>query len=345
VYVVAEAGVTAFGDPELAHRQVDAAADAGADAVKFQAWRTESLVSRSAAAAAAGDLGDDWFERLRSRELSFDVLRELQAHAAERGIPFFATPHDSDALRFLDELDVPLLKVGSGEAANYSFLREVGSLGRPVLIAFGLQADEEALRAVETLRQAGAPEVVALHTTSVYPTPPHLVGLERMARLRELLGVPVGLSDHSVGWHVPLAAVALGARAIEKHLTFDKRDPRSLDNPGALEPDELVEMVRQVREVEAALAAPAERELAAALDASRGWAEQAVVAARRLEAGTVLGPDDLTAKRPGLGGIPASELESLFGQTLRRAVEADEQIRREDLAAPLAGTGDISDEA
>ncbi len=331
--LIAEAGVTNYGDPELARRQVDAAADAGADAVKFQAWSTPELVSRPVAARLETELGYDWYERLAGRELPRETLPELRRRAEERGIVFFATAHDVPSLRFLvEELDLAWLKVGSGEASNWTFLREVGRTGRSVLVSFGLQTDEEAARAVGLLREAGAREVLAFHTVSLYPTPAPLASLERLARLRELLDAPVGLSDHTVGMHVPLAAVALGARAIEKHLTFDRSDPRSLDNAGALEPHEWAEFVRQVREVEAALRPPPGGELEAAVERSRDWALQAVVASRTLAAGSVLRSDDLAFKRPARGGIPASQAEAVVGRTLARAVPADEQIRPEDLA-------------
>lgn len=327
VFVVAEAGVSNYGDPELAHRQVDAAADAAADAVKFQAWRTAELVSRST------ELGDRWYERMAGRELPPEAFAELQAHATQRGLTFFATAHDASSVAFLvEELDVPMLKVGSGEASNWEFLRTVGAARRPVMIAFGLQSDDEARRAVDVLREAGAPKVTALHTVTIYPTPARLAGLERMTRLASLLDAPVGYSDHTVGRHVALAAVGLGARAIEKHLTFDKADERSLDNAGALEPGEWVEFVRDVRELEEALVEPSAEELEEARASFRDWALQAVVAARDLEEGTTLAAADLTAKRPARGGIPASELENVIGRRLRRAVAADEQIRLADLA-------------
>jgi N-acetylneuraminate synthase/N,N'-diacetyllegionaminate synthase len=326
VFVVAEAGVSNYGDPELAHRQVDAAADAGADAVKFQAWRTSELVSRST------ELGQRWHERMAGRELPPEAFPELQAHAAERGLLFFATAHDAPSVAFLVDLDVPLVKVGSGEASNWEFLRVVGAAGRGVQIAFGLQTDDEARRAVDLLREAGAPEVTALHTVTIYPTPAHLAGLDRMTRLAGLVDVPVGYSDHTVGRHVALAAVALGARALEKHLAFDKTDDRSLDNAGALEPDEWVEFVREVRELEAALGEPTREELDEARASFRDWALQALVAARDLEAGTELAADDLAAKRPLGDGVPASELESVVGRRLRRSVAADEQIQPGDFA-------------
>jgi N,N'-diacetyllegionaminate synthase len=332
VFVICEAGVTNYGELELALRQVDAAVDAGADAVKFQAWVTEELVSRPAAAAARDELGYDWFERMEERRLSHDDLRRVGEYAGERGITFFASAHDERSLEFLaEELDVPLLKVGSGEAANERFLRAVGSARKPTLISFGLQSTEEAKHSVEILRDAGAPEVVPLHCVTLYPTPYELARLDRIAALRDALGDPVGISDHTVGRHVVLAAVALGARVVEKHLTFDREDPRSLDNPGALEPADFAALVREIRELEEALRPVDDATFDDALTGSRAWAAQAVVAARPLEAGTALAEADLAFKRPAWGGIPAAEAGRIVGRTLRRDVREDEQIREDDL--------------
>jgi sialic acid synthase SpsE len=330
VFVVCEAGVTNYGDPKLAARQVDVAADSGCDAVKFQAWRTDSLVSRPVAERLSDELGYDWYERMSSRELPFAELARLQQQAKDRGLVFFATPHDDASLEFLaDELDMPCLKVGSGESNNWQFLKRVAAKRKPVLIAFGMQSDDDARRAVSLLLEAGSPEVVAFHTVSLYPTPFELARLDRIQRLRDLLDVPIGISDHTVGWHIPLAAVALGARAVEKHLTFDKADPRSLDNPGALEPQEFPEMVRQIRELEQALLAPAGDD--SRLDDARDWALQAVVAARALGAGHVLTEDDVAFKRPGRGGVPAADVDLLLGRPLLRSIDVDEQIRRGDV--------------
>jgi sialic acid synthase SpsE len=330
VFVICEAGVTNYGDPELAHRQLDVAAASGVDAVKFQAWQTAELVSRPVAERLRDELGHDWYERMASRELRFEELVRLRERAEAAGLVFFATPHDEESLEFLvDALDATCLKIGSGEASNWRFLRRVGETGRPVLISFGLQSDEEALRAVDVLRSAGAPEIIAFHTVSVYPTPPELADLRRLPRLHDLLDVPVGISDHTVGWHVPLAAVALGAVAVEKHLTFDKADPRSLDNPGALEPDELPRMVHEIRELERALRPPDAHD--PRLAGARDWALQAVVAARQLGAGHVLEEPDVRFKRPQRGGVPASEVDRLLGRALRRPIAADEQIRLDDV--------------
>ena len=332
VFVICEAGVTNYGRLDLALRQIDAAVAAGADAVKFQCWRTEELVSKPVAARLAGELGYDWFDRLKTKELTHDDLRALQAAAAERGLLFFVTPHDRPSLDFVvRELRVPLLKVGSGEAHNRDFLCAVGATGLPVLISFGLQTDAEVQEAVATLRGAGAAGVVAFHCVTEYPTPPELASLDRLPGLQRLLDVPCGYSDHTVGWHVVTAAVALGACALEKHLTFDKSDPRSLDNPGALLPDEFVRFVREVRDLERALTPPREEVRAAARDRARAWAGQSIVAARDLPPGTRIDRDMLALKRPGRGGIGPEGLDSLMGRRTVRRVPADEQITIADV--------------
>jgi len=332
VFIICEAGVTNYGRRDLAMRQIDAAVAAGADAVKFQLWRTEDLVSRRVAGRLKPELGFDWFERLKTKELSRDDLRALQQYAAERGILFFATPHDPASLEFLDrELNVPLLKVGSGEAHNLDFLLAVGATRRPVLISFGFQSDMEARASVETLRGAGAAAVAVLHCVTQYPTPPELASLDRIAHLEAALGVPCGYSDHTVGWHIPAAAVARGACMLEKHLTFDKTDPRSLDNPGALLPEEFARFVHEVREIECALTPAADAARAASQQRARAWAGQAIVAARDIPQGTRLDRAMLALKRPGHGGLDPASMDRILGRRTTRDVPADEQITLADV--------------
>jgi N,N'-diacetyllegionaminate synthase len=332
VFIICEAGVTNYGDRDLALRQIDAAVEAGADAVKFQLWRTENLVSRRVARRLEPDLGYNWFDRLKAKELSHDAIRVLQAHARANGILFLATPHDPESLAFLvEQLDVPFVKVGSGEAHNTSFLRLVGACRKPVLISFGFQSDDEASRAIETLHAAGAPAAAALHCVTQYPTPPQLADLGRIRELAALLDISVGYSDHSVGWHLPLAAVAMGACVLEKHVTFDKSDPRSLDNPGALLPDEFSTFVRQVRELESALATPPLDVQSAFRQQARDWAGQAIVAAREIAAGTVLDRSMLALKRPARHGLGPDAVDDIVGRRTRRAVAHDEQITMADV--------------
>lgn len=332
VLIVCEAGVTNYGDVGLATRQIDAAAAAGADVVKFQVWRTERLVSRRVAERLARDLGQDWFARLKSKELGRRDLVELHRHAAGRGMIFSATAHDEVSLEFIDrELDVPFFKIGSGEAHNTPFLESVARRRKPVVISFGFQSDGEVSAALATLRTAGTRAVVPLHCVTEYPTPADLADLGRIERLRRLLGTPIGYSDHTVGWHIPLAAVALGACLIEKHLTFDKADPRSLDNPGALLPDEFRRFVQEVRDVERSLQEPPVEMGVRSAVRARAWAGPSVVAARPIAARTVIDASMLALKRPAQGGLGPNALAALIGRTARRDIPEDEQVTDEDL--------------
>jgi N-acetylneuraminate synthase/N,N'-diacetyllegionaminate synthase len=334
VFVICEAGVTNYGERELAMRQIDAAVESGADAVKFQAWQTEELVSRRVAERLAVELGFDWFARLKSKELTRQDLLALRDYARHRGIMFFVTAHDAPSLDFVvREIAPPLLKVGSGEAHNPEFLRLVGETGLPVLISFGFHDAGEVRRAINILRDAGSPAVGAMHCVTEYPTPPPLAHLERISALASLLDVPVGYSDHTVGWHVPLAAVARGATMLEKHLTFDKSDPRSLDNPGALLPEEFRTFVRQVRDVEAALAEPPVALQEASRSRARAWAGQAIVAARTIQAGDIVAREMLAFKRPARGGLGPELVGSVVGRKAARTLQADEQITFDDLAS------------
>lgn len=328
VFVICEAGLTNYGEMDLAKRQIDAAVAARADAVKFKVQKTENFVSKPVAKRLEKELGYDWYERLKYKDIPYEGVRELKVYSKEKGGPvFFATAHEEESLNFIaDDLKLPFLKVGSGEAHNLDFLKKVGAKRRPVIISFGLQSDDEIVRAVAVLREAGAAGVVALHCTTLYPTPYTEVALRRMDRIHELTGGPVGLSDHSVGWHICLAAVARGAAVIEKHLTFDKTDPRSLDNPGALLPDEFTIMVRQIRDIEEAMRPLNERAREKKLAKARAWAGQAIVAARDIPAGTVLSRHDLAFKRPAKGGIPADKADEVIGRKTKVAIPADEQV-------------------
>lgn len=332
VFVICEGGVTNYGEIDLAKKQIDAAAEAAADAVKFQACQTEGIVSRVMAKRLESELGYNWFDRMKYKEFSLDALRDLQAYGRTKNIAWFATPHDDWGVDILDkELQAPVFKIGSGESHNSRFLRNVGRRGKPVIISFGLQSDEEAIRAVRTLQDAGAAGVIAMHCLSAYPSPYAMIGLPRMARLRELLQVPVGISDHSVGRHVILAAVAQGAVMAEKHITFDKNDPRSLDNAGALLPEDFVALVGEIRDLEAAMRDVPEDERLAFLRKSRDWAGQSIVAKQDIPAGAVIEESMLAFKRPGRGGMEPDTADKILGKKTIKAIPADEQIHLADI--------------
>ncbi|MBI1975614.1 MAG: N-acetylneuraminate synthase family protein [Candidatus Vogelbacteria bacterium] len=336
VYIIAEAGVTNYGDVEIAKRQANAAIAARADAIKYQFTKTELIVSRFAAKKHEKELGYDWYRRMKYKELSNEDISHLKEYVSLRGggaIDWFASPHDEVALEYLAyELECPVIKIGSGESHNIDFLKKVAKTGKTVIVSFGLQTDKEAIKAVKTLQDGGADGVIAMHCTTLYPTPYELVDLHRMKHLEKILSIPVGFSDHSVGDHVLLAAVALGAPIIEKHLTFDKNDPRSLDNPGALTPAEWNDFVRKVRELEKSSAVIPEKRRQEMLVSGRNWAGQSIVAATALEKGMTLSRDMLLLKRPFKGGIGPEYISKIVGKKLKRALEEDEQVQLEDVA-------------
>lgn len=331
MFIICEAGVTNYGDMRLAKKQIDAAVAAKANAIKFQLWRTTDLVSQKVAKRYEKKLGYDWFERLKYKEFAPEDMQELQAYAQRRGIVFFATAHDDTSLEYLDvRLRVPFFKVGSGEVDNEAFLENVGRRRKPVFISFGFHTDAEVHHAMSVLRRAGARGVTPLHCTTRYPTPPDAVNLCRIDWFRDTFGT-VGFSDHSVGWHACLAAVARGATIIEKHLTFDKNDPRSLDNPGALLPNEFKAMVCAIRDIEAMLRPPRSSFVTRERARAREWAGQAIVAARAIAVGEILTNDMICFKRPAKGGILARDVREVVGKRVRLEIPVDEQITRKYL--------------
>ena len=188
VFIICEAGVTNYGNFNLAKKQIDVAVAAGADAVKFQLWRTENLVSKKVAQRLEKKLGYNWFERLKYKELSQNEIKRLAMYAKRKGIMFFATPHDYESVDYLvHTIHVPVLKVGSGESHNYEFLRKVGSTKKPVIISFGMQSDFEIKKAISVLKNSGAPAILPMHCITMYPAPYGMANLPRMSVMQKLL--------------------------------------------------------------------------------------------------------------------------------------------------------------
>jgi len=327
VFFVAEAGVNHNGDASLALKLVDVAAAAGADAVKFQTFRTDALVTRQAPKAAyqraATGEADSQHAMLSRLELDAAAHAALRGHSARRGIVFFSTPFDEASADDLERLGVPLFKVPSGEITNVPLLRHLAAKRRPLIVSTGMSTLDEVARAVETIRAAGDPPLALLHCLSAYPAPAAEMNLRAMDTLRARFGVPVGLSDHTAGLSVSLAAVARGAAIIEKHFTLDKSLPGP-DHAASLDPAELRALVQGIREVESALGDGDKRAMPCELDTQR-VARRSLVAARALHAGEALTRDAIRIKRPGTG-ISPSELERALGRRLRRDVAADEVI-------------------
>lgn len=331
-FVIAEAGVNHNGDLALAHRLIDVAADAGADAVKFQTFRTDRLVTASAPKAKyqqeTTGAGEGQAEMLRRLELSPDSHAELQAHCADKGILFLSTPFDEESLDLLVELSVPAIKIGSGDLTNHLLLRRAARTGLPLLISTGMATLGEVDLAIRAVQAAGAGEVVLFHCVSSYPAAADDTNLRSMHTLAAAFGVPVGLSDHTVGIEVSLAAVALGAAVLEKHFTLD-RALQGPDHRASLTPSELGALVRGVRLVEAALGSPVKEPMSSETD-TRLIARRSLAMARDAHAGETITEAMLTALRPA-GGICPSRLSLVLGRTLTRGMKASQVLEWTDL--------------
>ena len=335
--IIAEAGVNHNGSLETALRLVEAAREAGADVVKFQTFAAERLVPRSAAKAAyqrqTTATDESQFEMLKKLELSPEQLRKLMAHCAEQGILFLASPFSERDVDLLDSMDVPAIKVGSGEITNHPLLAHVGATFRPVILSTGCSSLDEVTRAVDVLREAGCVELALLHCVSNYPADPADVNLRAMETMARAFNLPVGYSDHTPEAEIACAAVALGARIIEKHLTLD-RTMSGPDHRASLEPREFAGLVSSIRHIESAMGDGVKRPAPSEADV-RTAARRSLVAATDLPVGTMLRRAHLVAKRPGTGVSPA-ELENILGLRLQQDLAADDVLTW----AHLRGAGD-----
>ncbi|CUW38025.1 putative N,N'-diacetyllegionaminic acid synthase [Magnetospirillum sp. XM-1] len=332
-FVIAEAGVNHNGDLALAHRLVDMAAQAGADAVKFQTFTAEKVVSAQAPKAAyqkASTGGEQsQLDMVRGFQLAPEAFAELSAHCAQAGILFMSTPFDLDSVDVLDRLDVPAFKLPSGEITNPLLLRRVAATGRPVILSTGMGALVEVAAAVDILERAGCRDLMLLHCTSAYPAPVESANLRAMATLAAAFRRPVGYSDHTEGFEAAIAAVALGACCIEKHFTLDRSLPGP-DHLASVSPADLGALVAVIRRVEKGLGDGCKRPVAAEED-TRAVARRSLFAARALEAGAVMAEDDLIALRPG-GGISPMQVDMVVGRRLTRAVAEGTLLAWSDLA-------------
>lgn len=331
-FVIAEAGVNHNGDVSLAHELIDAATDAGADAVKFQTWRAEGLATAEAPKAEyqliTTGSGGNQLDMLRELELPEENLPALINHCDERGITFLSTAHDWEAIDILDRFNVPAYKVGSGDMTNLPFLRKMAGKMRPIILSTGMGDLGEVEEAVNAVRSQGNERLILLHAVTSYPARFEDVNLKAMLTLERAFRVPVGYSDHTPGLEASLAAVAMGARVIEKHFTLDRSMPGP-DHTSSLEPSELKSLMQGIRLVETALGngikgpTPVEEDI-------KVVARKSIVAAQDIPASTVLTEDLLTTKRPGSGIMPR-HWESLIGQRTKVALTKNTLIQWEHL--------------
>ena len=333
-FIIAEAGVNHNGNVGLAHRLIDAAADAGADAVKFQTFRAEGVATLEAPKAeyqrrSTGSTGDQ-LAMLRSLELSEETYPALIDQCRQRGITFLSTPHDWEAVDILDRYDVPAFKVGSGDLTNIPFLRRVAAKGRPIILSTGMGNLAEVEGAVEAVRSQGNERLVLLHCVTSYPATVEDCNLRAMLTLERAFQVPVGYSDHTLGTEAALAAVALGARVIEKHFTLD-RSLSGPDHQASLEPGELHSLVQSIRLVERSLGDGVKRPATVERDMML-VGRKSMVAARDIPAGAVITEEMLTTKRPG-SGIPPRHWDTLIGRRASVAIPKDSLLQWGQLEA------------
>ena len=327
VFIIAEAGVNHNGSIETAKRLVDVAALAGADAVKFQTFKAENLVCKNAKKAAyqmeTTDSSESHFDMLKKLELSPEMHQDLIEYCKIKNIMFLSTPFDIDSLKYLIQCSMATIKIPSGEITNYPLLREIGHTGKPVILSSGMSKLEEVKAAVNVLRENGSQDVTVLHCNTEYPTPYSDVNLRAMLTLKENLGVAVGYSDHTRGIEVSVAAVALGATVIEKHFTLDK-SMEGPDHKASLAPNELCEMVRQIRNIEVALG-DGIKEPSSSEKRNIDIVRKSIVAKKDIRQGDMFAEDNLITKRPGTG-ISPMQWNEVIGQRAIRDFKADELI-------------------
>lgn len=331
-YVIAEAGVNHNGNLDLAFRLIDEARRAGADAVKFQAFKADKLVSRTAPKAnyqiQATGREESQYEMIRRLELDFEQHRRLFDYAAQQGITLLSSPFDEESADELESLGISAFKIPSGEIVNLPFLAHLAQKKKPIILSTGMSDLAEVATAVSVIEENGNPPLILLQCLTNYPADPAEANLRAMATMSAAFDVPVGYSDHVVGNEVSFAAVALGACLIEKHFTLERTLPGP-DHQASLEPDELAALIQGIRTVEAALGTGIKRPASSEKDICR-VARKSLVAARDIPADTIIEAAMLIAKRPGTGISPAN-LSWVLGRKTRRAVCRDTPLTEEDL--------------
>lgn len=328
--IIAEAGVNHNGSIELAKQLVDKAVEAGVDYIKFQTFKTEKLVAKSAQMASyqkknIGTEDNSQFAMLKKLELSPAQHEELIAYCKEKGVKFFSTAFDLDSIDYLHSLNLGLWKIPSGEITNYPYIKKIAQYGEPVIVSTGMCEMQDIEDAVSTLLKWGTKKenIIILHCNTEYPTPYQDVNLKAMDAIKEKFGIKVGYSDHTKGIEVPIAAVALGATVIEKHFTLD-RNMEGPDHKASLEPDELKAMVSAIRNIEQAVGDGIKK----VTDSEKGnisVARKSIVAARNINKGEVFTEENLTVKRPGTG-ISPMRWEEVLGQIAKRNFTEEELI-------------------
>lgn len=327
VYIIAEAGVNHNGSIELAYKMVDVAVNAGVDAIKFQTFIAELGVSKFARMAEYQENNtrkkESQLEMVKKLELSFDEFKKVRDYCNVKGIEFLSTPFDLESVSFLNELGISAFKIPSGEITNLPYLRKVARTGKKIIISTGMCNEEEISDALTLLRSMGVEDITVLHCNTEYPTPMEDVNLKAMNTIKDKYNVKVGYSDHTLGIEVPVAAVALGAEVIEKHFTLDKT-MEGPDHVASLDPNELKNMVKAIRNIEIALGSGIKKPSKSEIK-NKDIARKSIVAKIKIKEGQVFTEENLTVKRPGTG-ISPMRWDEVIGMTATRNYEEDEMI-------------------
>ena len=329
VFIIAEAGANHNGSIGNAYRLIDVAVESGANAVKFQTFRAESLVSKSAKKAdyqkqTTNEL-ESQFEMIKKLELDVDAHKKLIKYCNEKGIMFLSTPFDHDSINLLNELDLKIFKIPSGEITNLPYLRHIGSLAKQVILSTGMSTLQEVGDALTILVDAGTKKenITVLHANTMYPTPMEDVNLNAMQTMRQEFNVAVGYSDHTLGIEVDIAAVTMGASIIEKHFTLDKA-MKGPDHKASLDPAELKAMVTSIRNVENALGdgikLPSRSE-----QPNMVVARKSILASQVIKKGDTLTEENIVIKRPGNGMSPM-KWDEVVGSVAIKDYQVDEII-------------------
>lgn len=331
-FIIAEAGVNHNGSLEIAKQLVEAAAQAQADAVKFQTFQAKKLVSVHAPKAEyqkqTTDAKESQLEMIRKLELSKEDHIALIEHCRKHHILFLSSAFDLSSLELLESLQMPIYKIPSGEITNLPMLKRIAQFQKPIILSTGMSEMDEIEEAMHTLRQSGAQDITLLHCNTQYPTPFEDVNLKAMELLRETFQVPVGYSDHTVGIEVPLAAVALGATVIEKHFTLDKT-MEGPDHKASIDPQELKQMVSMIRHIEVSLGLKT-KHVTASERQNREIARKSLVANQKIQAGELFTSENVTQKRPG-NGLHCKYYDDIIGKPAKHTYEIDELIQLDEL--------------
>lgn len=327
VFVIAEAGVNHNGSYKLAEKLIDAAVEAHADAVKFQTFISEKCICRNASKAVyqkeVTNNKESQLEMVKKLELSFEEFCKLKEYCDRKNIMFLSTPFDYDSIEFLNNMDMPIFKIPSGEITNYPYLKKVGSLKKKVILSTGMSTVEEIRSAVNILKDNGTTDISILHCNTEYPTPIEDVNLNAIRTLKEEFKTQVGYSDHTMGIEIPIAAAAIGADIIEKHFTLD-RNMEGPDHKASLEPEELKNMIQCIRNIEKAMG-NGEKVVSKSEAKNIHIARKSIVANCLIKKGEKFTESNLTCKRPG-SGISPMKWNEVIGKTAKRDFNEDELI-------------------